>query len=221
MSDMDKIMLDGSQIDVVDSGARQPTFSEASSRTNIASGESLSTLFGKIKKWFSDLKAVAFSGSYDDLSNKPTIPSVGNGTLTIQKNGTNVATFTANQSGNETANISVPTKTSDLANDSGFVDATTGTKTTITSNNSNVDMGSYSWFIIKGGVCYVQLGIIISADDNQFVSTNLPASAFGNYLYLQNVNCDVRVDGAGNLRVTRYNSDGGFKAFQFSYPVSN
>lgn len=46
------------------------------------------------------------------------IPTVNNGKLTIQKNGANVATFTANQSGNVTANISVPTKTSDLTNDS-------------------------------------------------------------------------------------------------------
>ena len=82
-----------------------PTFSQAGSRANIASGETLSTLFGKIMKWFADLKTVAFSGSYNDLSNKPTIPSVGNGTLTIQRNGSNVATFTANQSGNTTANI--------------------------------------------------------------------------------------------------------------------
>ena len=43
------------------------------------------------------------------ISDFPTIPTVNNGTLTIQKNGTNVATFTANQSGNSTANISVPT----------------------------------------------------------------------------------------------------------------
>lgn len=50
----------------------------------------------------------------------PTMPNVGNGTLTIQKNGTNVQTFTANQSGNSTANITVPTKTSELTNDSGF-----------------------------------------------------------------------------------------------------
>ncbi len=63
------------------------------------------------------LATVATSGSYNDLSNKPTIPTVNNGQLTIQKNGTNVATFTANQSGNSTANISVPTKTSDLTND--------------------------------------------------------------------------------------------------------
>ena len=65
---------------------------------------------------------VATSGSYNDLSNKPTIPTVNNGTLTIKKNGTNVATFTANQSSNATANITVPTKTSDITNDSGFID---------------------------------------------------------------------------------------------------
>lgn len=51
------------------------------------------------------------------------IPTVNNGTLTIQKNGTNVQTFTANQSSNATANITVPTKTSDLTNDSNFVES--------------------------------------------------------------------------------------------------
>ena len=56
-----------------------------------------------------DLATVATSGSYNDLSNKPTIPTVNNGTLTIQKNGTTVATFSANQSGNATANITGPT----------------------------------------------------------------------------------------------------------------
>ena len=48
-------------------------------------------------------------------------PTVNNGTLTIQKNGSNVQTFTANQSTNVTANIVVPTKTSDITNDSGFI----------------------------------------------------------------------------------------------------
>lgn len=49
-------------------------FNEASSRQGLDSGESVKTLFGKIRKWLSDLKAVAFSGSYNDLTNKPTIP---------------------------------------------------------------------------------------------------------------------------------------------------
>ena len=63
------------------------------------------------------LATVATSGSYNDLSDKPTIPTVNNATLTIQKNGTTVKTFTANASSNVTANITVPTKTSDLTND--------------------------------------------------------------------------------------------------------
>lgn len=62
----------------------------------------------------SGLASVATSGSYADLSDKPTIPTVNNGTLTIQKNGENVATFTANQSTSKTANIEVPTKLSEL-----------------------------------------------------------------------------------------------------------
>ena len=43
---------------------------------------------------------------YNSLANTPTI---GKGTLTIQKNGSNVATFGANSTSNVTANISVPT----------------------------------------------------------------------------------------------------------------
>ncbi|MBQ8981644.1 MAG: hypothetical protein IJ077_08560 [Eubacterium sp.] len=45
-------------------------------------------------------------------ADKSAIPTVNNATLTIQKNGTNVATFTANASNNVTANISVPNVTS-------------------------------------------------------------------------------------------------------------
>lgn len=53
----------------------------------------------------SSLASVATSGLYSDLTGKPTIPTVNNGTLTIQQNGTSVQTFTANQSTNTTANI--------------------------------------------------------------------------------------------------------------------
>ncbi len=44
------------------------TFSEAAERTNIATGEKLSSIFGKIRKWFADLKTVAFSGKAADLT---------------------------------------------------------------------------------------------------------------------------------------------------------
>ena len=107
-----------------------PTFAQASTRDNLVSGEKLSVLFGKIMKWFADLKTVAFSGSYTDLSDQPTIPTVNDATLTIQKNGTNVQTFTANASANKTANITVPTKVSELTNDSGYT-TNTGTVTQV------------------------------------------------------------------------------------------
>lgn len=74
-----------------------------------------------IKADKSSLATVATTGSYSDLIDKPTIPTVNNATLTIQKNGTDVQTFTANASSNVTANITVPTKTSDITNDSGFL----------------------------------------------------------------------------------------------------
>ena len=69
----------------------------------------------------SDVGAAALSNNYNDLDNLPTIPTVNDATLTIQKNGVDVQTFTANASSNVTANITVPTKTSDLTNDSDFV----------------------------------------------------------------------------------------------------
>lgn len=60
------------------------------------------------------------AGSHITINNdtiSATQPTVNDATLTIQQNGSNVQTFTANQSTNATANITVPTKTSDLMND--------------------------------------------------------------------------------------------------------
>ena len=47
-------------------------FEEATSRQSLNSGETINTLWGKVKRWLTDLKSVAFSGSYNDLSNTPT-----------------------------------------------------------------------------------------------------------------------------------------------------
>lgn len=95
--------------------ADSPTFTQAVTRTNIVSGETLSTLFGKIMKWFADLKDLAFI-AIDGVSSTKYLRGDGtwqsfpnitpeDGQLTIQKNGTNVQTFTANQATNATANI--------------------------------------------------------------------------------------------------------------------
>jgi hypothetical protein len=81
------------------------TFAEASTRENITVGEKLSTMFGKIAKWFADLKTVAFTGSYTDLSNKPesfppsshthSADNINSGVFPIARGGTGASTAAA------------------------------------------------------------------------------------------------------------------------------
>lgn len=48
------------------------TFVESTERINVESGDSFSVILGKVRKWFSDLKKVAFTGKFSDLVDKPT-----------------------------------------------------------------------------------------------------------------------------------------------------
>lgn len=50
-------------------------FQQAEIRDNIHSGETLVMIMGKIEKVFADLKSVAYSGAYADLSGTPEIPT--------------------------------------------------------------------------------------------------------------------------------------------------
>ena len=68
------------------------------------------------RDWYNDLYH-----NWQELDNLLGGGTPKDGTLTIQKNGTTVGTFSANQATDETINIEVPTKTSDLNNDSGFI----------------------------------------------------------------------------------------------------
>ena len=57
----------------MDSSDMTAAFDEVKMRENIKSGEKDRVLFGKIQKFFADLKTVAFSGKYGDLSERPTL----------------------------------------------------------------------------------------------------------------------------------------------------
>lgn len=59
---------------------QEPEFTVADKRENIASKEKMPKILGKIAKFFTDLKTVAFSGKYSDLDGKPAI--VNNNTAT-------------------------------------------------------------------------------------------------------------------------------------------
>ena len=63
-----KSMLGINTLDDIDT----PTFTQAATRTNINTGETVSTILGKIKKFFADLKTVAFTGNASDVSFDPT-----------------------------------------------------------------------------------------------------------------------------------------------------
>ena len=74
----------------------------------------------------SDLSSVAFSGDYEDLSNKPTIPTVDYPVTDVQVDGVSVVS-------NKVASITmptVPTKVSDLQNDSGYITGITSSDVT-------------------------------------------------------------------------------------------
>jgi hypothetical protein len=138
----------------------------------------------------SGLATVATSGSYNDLSNKPTIPAAANnGKLTIQKNGTDVATFTANQSTNVTANITVPTKVSEITNDSGF----TTNKGTVTSVAVKMN-GTTKGTVTSSGT--IDLGTVLTS--HQDISGKLDKTTY-------EWNKEFAAGGNGAISLGRYN----------------
>ena len=87
----------------------------------------LNTALG-LKANSADLATVATSGSYNDLTNKPTIPTVNNAKLTIKKNSSDTGTeFTANASSPVTCNLGLK--------EGAFVDVD---ETTMTSSSDNL-----------------------------------------------------------------------------------
>jgi hypothetical protein len=82
-------------------GASKGTSGVVDLGTVITSHQDIS---GKADK--SSLATVATSGSYNDLSDKPTIPAAANNaTITLTFNGATVGTFTLNQNTNKTIDI--------------------------------------------------------------------------------------------------------------------
>lgn len=66
------------------------SFAVAAQRANIQAGDTLDIAFGKLAKYCLDLKNVAFSGSYNDLTDQPDIPSTPEDIGALAKNGTAV-----------------------------------------------------------------------------------------------------------------------------------
>lgn len=72
---------------------------------DIAAGGAVQSYFGYDGTFHGNVSGNASSASsvaWSNVSGRPSIPSVGNGTVTITQNGTNKGSFTLNQSGNAT-----------------------------------------------------------------------------------------------------------------------
>ena len=125
---------------------------------------------GNLVQYDSSAQTLKDSGKkISDLALTSQLPTVNNGTLTIQKNGTNVATFGANQSTNTTANITVPIKVSELTNDSGYT-TNKGTVTSVSVKMNNVTKGT----VTSSGT--IDLGTVITA--HQDISGKLDKTTY-------------------------------------------
>lgn len=115
--------------------------------------------------------------------------TVNDGTLNIQKNGETVATFTANQSTNVTANITVPTKASDvnaLSLDGGTINKS---KTVKMDASANSDGANLKWGTVNSRNPYI--GYASDQVDGTFVVGSLLGTNFASGLAIGG--------GSGNL----------------------
>lgn len=175
----------------------------------------------------SGLATVATTGAYSDLSGTPTIPTVNNATLTIQKNSVGVATFTANASSNVTANITVPTKISDLTNDSNFANQDLSNLTSTGANIGNwssnvtnciteipqdvtVSLSDGTLTLAKDSKCYKADGTTIIASTNVTKTYTTNGSWFlvlENSNYISQINANS-VTASNTEPVSPSNNDG-------------
>lgn len=135
-------------------------FSASSARENVKTGEKLSVIVGRIAKWFADLKTVAFTGSYNDLANKPTIPDIS-GKQDKLTAGTNITI-----SGNTiSAKDTTYTSKSAVSGGTDVSLVTTGEKAIWNAKTSNVGTitGIKMNGASKGTSGVVDLGTVITA----------------------------------------------------------
>ena len=89
--------------------------------TKFLDSEGLSHFWAKIDALKQDALEAGDNIIIEGKKISATQPEVGDGVLTIKRNGENIATFSANSKDAQEADISVPESTSGLTNDSGFI----------------------------------------------------------------------------------------------------
>lgn len=130
------------------------------------------------------LAAVATSGSYTDLSNKPTI---GNGKVTVNQNGTTKGTFTMNQTGDTIINLT----DSDTNTWRDVVDSLDSTRTdaSLSANQGSLLNGKFASYLpLSGGTI---TGRIDRNGGGSWINSRNNVAVFGTSTNPGSYNCVV------------------------------
>ena len=139
---------------------------------------------------------------YEFVSNKPII---GNGTLTIQKNGVTLDTFTANATADKSINITVPTDNAELTNGAEYVtkDVSDLTNYTKTADQPDLTLSTLAYdtqYTLRGiELDGVQYNVLTNVEANPGSTTqNLTSIKIGGVNYSINGSTainDIKVNG--------------------------
>ena len=132
------------------------------------------------------LATVATSGSYTDLSNKPTI---GNGKVTVNQNGTTKGTFTMNQTGDTIINLTDSDTNTNTWRD--VVDGLDSTRTdaSLSANQGRVLNGKFASYLpLSGGTI---TGRIDRNGGGSWISSRNNVAVFGTSTNPGSYNCVV------------------------------
>lgn len=158
-----------SEVPNVSTNNQAPTWTVAAENANIASGEKMSVIMGKIAKWRADLKNVAFSGNYNDLDNKPTTmknPAAlkFSGASSVSYDGSTAQTVNIPVSSVNTKTGAVTLTKADVG--LGSVDNTADSAKNVSHAKTADSASSVAWGNVSGKVTYAgsAVGLVPARD---------------------------------------------------------
>ena len=176
---------------------QEPEFTVAEKRENIASKEKMPKILGKIAKFFTDLKTVAFSGKYSDLDGKPAI--VNNNTTTEPGSALDARQANPNIEGTMAAGIAQIN--SNLNNNRDIIWSGTQ-KMTLSAVNSWEK--SDKFITLQPGKYILGFKAHTNCKDDVYIDTSMDTKEYTFIYYEKNVNMPVSTkmatDGSSTVR---------------------
>ncbi len=230
MADLSKIKLNGTEYELKDAVAR----------ANMIVQNDLDTLAEEFREEFAN---VAFSGDYNDLDNKPTIPTNisafnnDTGYLTSYtetdptvpswaKQSTK-PTYTANEVGALPDTTTIPTKTSDLTNDSGFLTSFTETDPTVPAWAKAESKPTYTASEVGAASASDLDNYVLKTGHNVTQNFSIGYNTSNKPGYIQfNQHVDTETNGARNfstitIKAHQFNVNGGVRIYDVVTPTSD